>query len=503
MIKQILLGASFVLAPSIGMLAAAAPAQAAKPNILFIITDQQFADAMSCRMGKEFINTPNMDRLAQTGTLFTRAYSSNPLCMPWRNSVFTGRYPHETRVTANAFPKGGVDPKDFACMGTYFRDAGYDAAYSGKWHLCFKASKLSEHGFEIVTDKDKENHDEGVTKGALNFLARPHDKPFVLVASFLNPHNICQWSRRLAGRDEKDEVLDCGEIGEPPPLEKLPPLPANLAPAKNEPDSMTLMRRAYQVEDGAFPVSKFTAEDWRKERWGYYRMVEKVDAEIGKVLAALREAGLEDNTLIVFTSDHGECAGAHGFNQKTVLYDESARIPLIITCKGRTAGKTSDKLVNTGIDLLPTMLDFAGLEIPKKLPGRSLLPLALGKSAAAWRDYVVVQNNMTQTGEVDGIRPEIQGRMVRTDRYKYCVFSEGQQRESLIDMQADPGETTDLATDPKYREVLLQHRALLAQFSKEHNDTLAARLLADDVKPIAFKDSGPPLKAKAGRKTEQ
>ncbi len=98
---------------------------------------------------------------------------------------------------------------------------------------------------------------------------------------------------------------------------------------------MTLMRRAYQVDSGPFPVGKFTAEDWRKHRWGYYRMIEKVDAEIGKVLAALRQAGLEENTLIVFTADHGECAGAHGFNQKTVLYDESARVPLIIACQGQ------------------------------------------------------------------------------------------------------------------------------------------------------------------------
>ncbi len=314
----------------------AAERKVARPNILFIITDQQSADAMSCRMGKQFLHTPTMDRLAQTGMLFTRAYSPNPLCMPSRNSMFTGRYPHETGVTQNADPAGGLNPKEFVCLGTYFRNAGYDAAYSGKWHLCFKVKDIEAHGFEIVTGKAKGDHDAGVTDGAVKFLARPHDKPFLLVASFLNPHNICEWARRLAGREQ---VLKCGEIGEPPPLEQLPPLPANLAPPKNEPDGMTLMRRAYQVDSGPFPVGKFTPEDWRKHRWGYYRMIEKVDAEIGKVLAALRQAGLEENTLIVFTADHGECAGAHGFNQKTVLYDESARVPLIVACKGKTAGR--------------------------------------------------------------------------------------------------------------------------------------------------------------------
>ena len=286
-------------------------------------------------------------------------------------------------------------------MGTYFKAAGYDTAYIGKWHLCYAEKDPRPHGFEIIKAKSTGGHDADVTDGALKFLARTHDKPFLLVASFLNPHNICEWARRLAGRTQR---LNCGEIGEPPALDQLPPAPFNLAPPKNEPDSMTLIRRAEQVEDGPFPVGKFTPDDWRKHRWGYYRMAELVDKEIGRVLEALRKAGLEENTLIVFTADHGECAGAHGFNQKTVLYEESARVPLIVSWKGKTPAAISDKLVNTGIDILPTLLDAAGLAMPKKLPGRSLLPLALGKEVPAWREYVVVENNMSQTGTVDGMQ---------------------------------------------------------------------------------------------------
>ncbi|MCH5377958.1 MAG: sulfatase-like hydrolase/transferase, partial [Planctomycetes bacterium] len=252
-------------------------------------------------------------------------------------------------------------------------------------------------------------------------------------------------------------------------------------------DGMAFIRRAYQVPDGLFPVGSFTPEDWRKDRWGYYRMTELVDREIGRVLEALRKAGLEENTLIVFTSDHGDCAGAHRWNQKTVLYDESARVPLIVSWKGKTpAAATSDKLVNTGVDILPTMLKAAGLPVPEQLPGRSLLPLALGEDQSGWRRYVVVENDMSQTGVVDGIRPRMQGRMVRTERYKYCVYDRGQQRESLVDMQSDPGEMNNLATDPDYRQVLREHRELLARFGKEHNDPLVAELLADNVKPIAF-----------------
>lgn len=454
-----------------------------KPNILFIITDQQSADAMSCRMGSRYIHTPTMDQLANSGVLFTRAYCPNPLCMPSRSSMFTGRYPHETGVTKNADPPGGWDPEELVCLGNYFRNAGYDAAYSGKWHLPINARDVQAHGFQIVTHKVPGSHDAGVTEGAVKFLARPHHKPFLLVASYLNPHNICEWSRRLAGRAQ---VLNCGEIGDPPPLDQLPPLPENFAPPKNEPDGMTVMRRAYQVDAGLFPVSRFTEEDWRQLRWGYYRMVEKVDAEIARVLAALREAGLQDSTLIVFTADHGECAGAHRFNQKTVFYEESTRVPLIVACQGQITAGTSDKLVNTGIDLLPTMLDFAGLDVPQNLPGRSVLPLALGRTISGWRDFVVVENNMSQSGATEGLRPQMEGRMLRTDRYKYCVFNRGQQRESLVDLQTDPGETVNLATDLQYRPVLLQHRALLARFGNQQQDPLVARLLADNVKPIAF-----------------
>jgi len=464
-----------------------------RPNVILIMTDQQFAEAMSCRMGKQYLHTPTMDGLAAGGMVFTRAYSANPLCMPLRNSLFTGRYPHETRVTRNADPKGGLDPREFVCMGTYFKSAGYETAYSGKWHLCFDQEDPNAHGFEIMKSRNKDNYDAGVTDGAVQFLARKHDKPFLLVASFLNPHNICEWARRAAGREQK---LSCGEIGDPPALDQLPPAPANLAPPRNEPDSVTLIRRACQVEDGLFPVAKFTTEDWRGQRWGYYRMIEKVDAEIGQVLEALRKTGQQDNTVIVFTSDHGECAGAHRFNQKTVFYEESTRVPLIIAWKGKTAQGTCDKLVNTGIDILPTLFDCAGLETPKRLPGRSLWPLALGKPVNEWRDHVVVQNDMSQTGEVDGLRPTMEGRMVRTERYKYCVYSRGTRRESLADLQTDPGETNDLAADPKYHDVLLAHRELLVRFARDHSDPLAAELLADNVKPIPFTMDAPPKKSR-------
>ncbi len=478
----------------VAKLAAAQPR--GRPNILFIMTDQQFGDAMSCRMGSDYIHTPAMDSLAETGMMYTRAYTSNPLCMPARNSIFTGRYPHETRVTMNAGAR--LDTKEFVNMGTYFRQGGYETYYVGKWHLCFDRKKTSAHGFETAECLHGNGHDGEVANLAVKYLSGKRGKggkPFLAVVSLSNPHDICQFSR--------NQKLPSGPIGQTPPPAKCPPVPANLAPPVNETDTMTTLRKGYQGPGSKFPVGNFTEGKWRQLRWGYYRLIEKVDAEIAKVLGALGKAGLEDNTVIIFTSDHGDCAGAHRFNQKTVFYDESARIPFIVSFKGKTAKGTCDKLVNTGIDILPTMLDFAGIPVPKKLPGRSVRPIALGRTPSDWRDHVVIQNHLSQTVPVNGIRATAQGRMVRTDRYKYCVYDHGTQRESLVDMVKDPLETKNLARDPAQRKVVEQHRELLVAFAAKYKDELVKDIYANDMAPRPFKASKPKSKKKTKTKKKR
>jgi arylsulfatase A-like enzyme len=344
--------------------------------------------------------------------------------------------------------------------------------------LAFNQREEAAHGFEILkADAADGRRDSRTAEAAVDYLRRPHAKPFLLVVSFLGPHDACELAR--------DQNLPCGPIGDPPPLAQCPPTPPNLEIPKNETDGMALLRRSYHATK-TFPVGDFSADKWRQFRWGYYRVVERVDAQIDKVLTALREAGLEKSTVVIFTSDHGECAGAHRFNQKTVLYDESARVPLIISYKGRTKGETCDRLVNTGVDILPTMCDFAGLAMPEALIGRSLRPIALGQAENAWRNYVVVQNHMIQGGPVDDMKPTLQGRMVRTGRFKYCVYDYGNQRESLVDMQADVRETKNLARDSEYRDVLLQHRGMLQAFAAKHDDALVDLLLADDVASRPF-----------------
>ena len=430
-----------------------------RPNILFIMTDQQSADAMSCRMGNRYIHTPAMDELAARGVSFTRAYTPNPLCVPARTSIFTGQPPHVTGFQTNDL-KRPLDGR-YRCLGTYFREAGYDTGYLGKWHLPFPAKEKSTHGFDFMEAIKNNGVDQGVPAPAVEFLKRKRDKPFLLVTSFVNPHNICEWAR---GEELKD-----GAIGEPPAPDQCPPAVLNLAPMENETDIMLRMRRSMQSSP-MFPVGSFDEKKWRQYRWAYFRMIEKVDAHIGSLLRALRESNQLERTLIVFTCDHGDCQGAHGWNQKTVFYDNASRVPLIIAGPGTKAAGLSDRLVNTGIDLLPTMADFAGIRIAAQLPGLSLKGSCRQTQATDPRRYIVVENKMVQGAPINGQKPEPAGRMVRSRRFQYCVYDLGERRESLIDMQNDPGETVNLAGKKEYQKELEQHRQFLAEWCRTTND---------------------------------
>ncbi len=438
-----------------------------KPNILIIMTDQQFADGMSCVMGKKYIHTPHMDSLADNGMRFTRAYSPNPICVPMRTSMFTGRYPHETGVQTNSAPK--INPAEFVFMGSIFKDAGYETAYFGKWHIAFDSKKKEVHGFETLME-GKARLDAAP---AAAFLKAKHNKPFLAVASFLSPHEICEWARK--------EKLPGGSIGEPPTINERPPMRANSKPPHNETDIITHMRKAFQSwkrkGKQMFPVGDYTEDDWRRHIWGYYRLIERADRYVGVLMDALRESGQEANTVVVFLSDHGDCHGAHRWNQKTVFYDESARVPFIISWKGKTPKGISKTLLNTGVDVIPTICDFAGIGVPAGLPGRSFKDPALGRTPDWKREYVVSQNHMIQCAPVDGKDLKPHGRMVRSDRYKYCLYSEGQRRQSLVDMERDPGEMVNLADNPRFRDVLNRHRAFLKEHANRHNDRLALEML--------------------------
>ncbi len=437
-----------------------------RPNILLVTTDQQFADAMSCVMGREYINTPNIDSLAASGMLFTKAYCANPLCVPNRTSIFTGRYPHEHGKQINSTK--AIDVKEFPNIGMVLRKAGYSTGYFGKWHLPypFKRSTAQQSGYDETFDA----LDYEIAEPTIEFIKKNRDRPFFVVFSLMNPHNICQYGR--------SQPLPDGDIGEVPAARKCPPAPANLEKARNQSDALEAVWRArlrakYRNSEKRMfaPLELWGADDWRKYRWAYYRMVELLDKEIGKVLSTLRRAGLQENTVIIFTSDHGDGIGAHRWSQKNMFYDETARIPFIISQQAATKVGTSDYLVNNGLDIMPTICDYAGAKVPPSCKGVSLKGIAEGRKPPKKRKYVACSTHFVQDLRADGKPIDLQGRMIRTTDYKYYIFDQGKQPEMLIDMKNDPGEMENLVGNPDYKKVLDEHRRMFAKYKKASGDS--------------------------------
>jgi len=436
-----------------------------RPNILFIMTDQQFADALSCTMGPEYIRTPNIDSIAAKGMLFTKAYCANPLCVPNRTSIFTGRYPHEHGKQINSTK--AIDAGEFPNIGMLLRRAGYSTGYFGKWHLPypFKKATAKESGYDERFDA----RDYRIAAPAIEFIKKNKSKPFFVVFSLMNPHNICQYGR--------SQPLPDGDIGEVPTAKNCPPAPANLEKAKKQSDALEAvwqarLRAKYKNTDKRMfaPLELWDADDWRKYRWAYYRMVELADKEIGRILSTLREEGMEENTVIIFTSDHGDGIGAHRWAQKNMFYDECSRIPFIVSQPGATKVGTSDFLVNNGLDIMPTICDYAGAKVPAKCKGVSLRGIAEDNKPQKKRKYVACSTRFVQDLREDGGPINLEGRMIRTKDFKYYIFDHGKQPEMLIDMKNDPGEMENLAGNPDYEKVLAEHREMFVKYKKESGD---------------------------------
>lgn len=438
-----------------------------RPNIVVIITDQQSADAVAFASEEtsKYLKTPHLDRLAREGLFFERATCAHPLCVPSRTSMVTGRYPHQSGVIENSNDSLAGQP----CLGRIFADAGYDTGYVGKWHFGFRVeSEREQHGFRYTANIRANGADAGNVTAAAQFIDEPREAPFLLVASYNNPHNICEWARNAASG--ADQELPDGNVAAAPSLDACPPLKKNHAPQLDEPKVIANARIAYQAS-AMFPVAGFGEKEWREYRWAYYRMIEQVDAEIGKLLDHLDSRGLAQETMIVFLSDHGDAQGAHRWNQKTVLIDESVRVPFIIKWPGQVEPARSTKLIHTGVDLLPTLCAAASIELDGGFPGLN----ALAESAGG-REYVVTATKFAQGAEVAGIQPIVEGRMVRSARYKYCVYrQEGCDgfEESFVDMETDPGESVNEVGRPEWAEKVVLHRDYLRRYAVETNDLFA------------------------------
>ncbi|MEI7731361.1 MAG: sulfatase-like hydrolase/transferase [Verrucomicrobiota bacterium] len=443
-----------------------------KPNLLFILTDQQHANMLSCA-GNPWLKTPAMDSLAANGIRFQRAYSVNPVCVPARVGMFTGHTPSRFGMQSNKEMQETKIPAPIQAqtMGCLLRDAGYETAYGGKTHL---PGNVEKYGFTVLT---RDQRDELATTCA-DFLKKKHDKPFLLVASLINPHDICYMAinafaasqaRKKTGPAGPHQQCLAEALQKPAGISEeeffsrlCPPAPANLEPQLGAPEAIG---DASYLGFRGYAFTNWTEKDWRLHRWAYARLTERVDREIEVILQALRSTGLETNTAVIFTSDHGDHDGSHRLEHKSTFYEEAANVPFIISQKGVTRANVVDRehLIAAHLDLIPTLCDYAGVAAPDGLKGRSLRALAENGSVKEWRPYVVSETHF--------------GRMVCSGRYKYCVYDRGEHREQLVDLQQDPGEMKNLAGQPEFQAVLTQHRKYLQEWVVSNQDSLAAPYL--------------------------
>ncbi|AQQ72436.1 Arylsulfatase [Limihaloglobus sulfuriphilus] len=422
-----------------------------RPNILVIMTDQQHVDTIRSA-GCKYLKTPGLDRLYQSGTSFANSYTTNPVCIPARSSLWTGRMPSETGMWFNSARAGNVEP-GMPNIGQWLREkGGYDTVYAGKWHVP-QCHTYNIPGFEVLASGSShwgENSDDTVSQACSQYLMNRNDeKPFLMVCSLIQPHDICVW---LSLNMHKKDSLPYPEIAG-----ELPPLPANFAHNPNEAGPHVRLRESQQPAEGSWQEL-----DWRYYRWAYYRHVEMVDAQIQRVLEALDQSGYRDDTIIIFTSDHGEGMGEHQMVRKDFLYDASARVPLIFNYPGRIKSSVDRDNLVSGVDITPTICDFVGVEPPERMVGVSLKNLLLGKENHLQRplgDFIVTEigstsRNLNQTG-----------RMVRSKRYKFIKYY-NDDNELLFDMKTDPGETKNLAADPAFKNIIAEHKDMLRRWER-------------------------------------
>jgi arylsulfatase A-like enzyme len=300
--------------------------------------------------------------------------------------------------------------------------------------------------------------DDPIARTASEFLGREHKAPFFLAVSLHNPHDICYWvmNKLPPGHPSRAE-LDVEE-------RLLPPLPRNHHRSANEPEFIRICReRRYYGEENTY-TKEWDELRWRRYLYGYYRMTERVDKAAGTVLAALRDTGRDRDTIVVFTSDHGEGMAAHQWVVKLMLWQEVVSVPLIWRWPDRIpAGKENRTALASGIDVVPTLCDLAGIPISAGMHGASLSRALSGRSAGG-RSSLFAQLAPDTKDET------MQGRAVRSRQYKYVRFSKGANPEMLFDIEHDPGEARNLVADKAHSRELDRHRTLLQEWVSRSAD---------------------------------
>ncbi|HYF37037.1 MAG TPA: sulfatase [Prosthecobacter sp.] len=460
---------------------------AAKPNVLFLISDD-LNNSLSC-YGHPLVKTPNIDKLAARGVRFERSYCQFPLCGPSRNSMLTGLYPNSTGILTNSLIFRQSIPTQIS-LPQAFRMDGYFAARIGKlyhynvpksigtnghddpgsWELELNPAgcdRLEEEGqiFSLTPNnfggtlswyaspRADAKHTDGLNardaEWVLERCARQKDRPFFLALGFFRPHTPY--------------------VAPEPYFKKYPEAQMPVVTGVKE-DQADLPKHAlgsYKKEQ-----DQLTDDLRRQAVQAYFASISFLDAQVGVVLDSLDRLGLAENTIVVFTSDHGYHLGEHGLWQKQSLFEESARVPLIIAAPGVAKGGSVAATPVGLIDLYPTLTELCGVKAPENLQGQSLVPM-LKDPAAKGRGWALSQvvrgggfNRMGASAAAGDNGKRIFGYAIRTPRWRYIEWDQGREGRELYDHDADPKELTNLAGRPEHAETIEQLSTQIQQAAK-------------------------------------
>lgn len=443
-----------------------------KPNVLFILSDDQRPDTIGA-LGNSRIRTPHLDRLVREGTAFTRAVCPNPLCVPSRVEILTGCSGFRNGVLPGY--RNRLDPR-LTLWPEAMRQAGYLTWHIGKWHVAGRPSArgytesqglfssgapnppaqvdflgrpvTGYRGWVFQTDDRKLFPERGVgltgdiserfADAAISFIERKSDRPFFLHVNFTAPH---------------DPLYPLPEYLQRYPAERMP-LPANYR-SEHPFDHGNREGR----DEVLWPYPRKEAEV-RADLAAYYAVISHMDAQVGRVLDSLDRTGQAKNTLVIFAGDHGLAIGSHGLRGKQNMYEHTVGVPLLMRGPGVPRGKRKQAQVYLR-DLYPTTCELAGVPLPPGVEARSFAPVLRGRS----------DRHHAQTF---GYFMDVQ-RMVRTDRWKLIHYPR-LDRYQLFDLRKDPHERHDLSSQPARETVRNELKAALRAWQQEVRDPLAATL---------------------------
>ncbi len=432
-----------------------------RPNVVFILSDQQHYQAMGTV--DNFFQTPNIDALAKESVVFEHAFVTTPQCSPSRASMMTGLYPHKTGMMNNVGSAGGTELA-LPTIGKRMQDAGYVTGFMGKWHL--GANKIGNAGWDVRSGS-KDWDDENASKLALSFMEEHAggDKPLFMFMMFNDPHDIYHFQNRPNRDPAKVKEAVLGESW----------YQENLA-AKPAP------QLAFMKNNQGMIIHGKEKTEWQYYRDYYRQKVTLFDDMLGRVITKLKDQGMWDNTIIVFSSDHGDMDTFHKLIFKgPFMYEHMIRVPAFIRVPPQLGGVTpyvERKHDWLNVDMVPTVLDLVGLEVPQ-VDGISYKPLLTDGEQGKPREFVVTQ----YYGKQKWVNPI---RSIRNHQFKYNLYLEF--GEELYDLENDPNEIVNLANDAKFAKVKAGLRIQLDKWMKENNDEFYSYQVTE------MQSSGPVMK---------